>query len=174
MFSTVGGDTIDASSGTSIPTYAFLQNGWRVKPQEANHTLNVTGGVLLVAGGGDPFISTTGSFVVRINYSQPVQAITVSTGGGSGVTLAQIEGSTILAKEVTSAAIRSDLVTLQTSVNNLVPGLTTNQATMLLELYALMGLDPTKPLIVSGNQRTAGAIHQSITTDSTQTTVVRL
>jgi hypothetical protein len=84
MFTTVGGDTIDASSGTSVPTYAFLQNGWRIRPQEANHTLSVTTGVLLVQGGGDPFLNTVGNFIVRINYSQPVQAITVSTGGSAG------------------------------------------------------------------------------------------
>ncbi len=93
MFKTVGGDAIDASSGTAVPTYAFLLNGWRVKPQEANHTLSVRDGVLLVDGGGDPFINTTGNFVVRVNYSQPVQAITVSTSGGgtvSGPTAAEI------------------------------------------------------------------------------------
>jgi hypothetical protein len=82
-FSATGGDTIDSGAGTSIPAYAFLTNGWRIKPQEANHTLAVTGGVLLVSGGGDPFVNTTGSYIVRINYSQPVQAITVSTGGGA-------------------------------------------------------------------------------------------
>lgn len=83
-FNTVGGETINASAGTEVPLYAFLTNGWRIKPQEANHTLNVVGGVLLVDGGGDPFNNTTGSFVVRINYQQPVQAITVATGGGGG------------------------------------------------------------------------------------------
>ena len=89
-FSVTGGDTIDAGAGTSVPCYAFLLNGWRIKPQEANHTLAVTGGVLLVSGGGDPFVDTTGSFVVRVNYSQPVQAITVSTGGGSGISAADV------------------------------------------------------------------------------------
>jgi hypothetical protein len=83
-FATVGGDDIDVSQGTKIPIYAFLSNGWRIKPQEANHTLNITDGILLVDGGGDPFINTTGSFVVRVNYQQPVQAISFSTGGGSG------------------------------------------------------------------------------------------
>lgn len=82
--SQVGGDDIDLTAGTSIPIYIFLQNGWKIKPQEANHTLTVNDGVLIVAGGGDPFINTTGSYIVRINYSQPVQAITVSTGGGGG------------------------------------------------------------------------------------------
>jgi hypothetical protein len=82
VFSATGGDTVDISSGTFIPLYAFLVNDWRIKPQEANHTLNVTNGILLVDGGGDPFINTTGSYVVRINYQQPVQAITVSSGSG--------------------------------------------------------------------------------------------
>ena len=51
----VGGDDIDPAAGTSVPIYIFLLNGWKVKPKEANHTLNVTQGILLVFGGGDPF-----------------------------------------------------------------------------------------------------------------------
>lgn len=80
----VGSDPIDPTSGTAIPTYIFLVNGWRIKPQESTHTLSVGGGIMLVDGGGDPFINTIGAFNVRINYQQPVQAITVSTGGGAG------------------------------------------------------------------------------------------
>lgn len=83
-FDIVGGQEIDASAGTSVPIYAYLTNGWRVRPQESSHTLNVFDGVLLVDGGGDPFVNTLGNYVVRINYQQPVQAITVATGGGSG------------------------------------------------------------------------------------------
>jgi hypothetical protein len=83
-FSTVGGEAIDATAGTSIPIYAFMQNGWKIRPQESNHTLNVAGGVLLGPGGGDPFINPIGAFTIRISYSQPVQAITVATGGGGG------------------------------------------------------------------------------------------
>lgn len=83
-FRTVGGDDVDAAAGTKVPAYCFLTNGWRVRPQEAHHTLKVTEGILLVDGGGDPFVNTLGNFVVRVNYSQPVQAITVSTGGGGG------------------------------------------------------------------------------------------
>lgn len=81
-FGPVGGDPIDAGTGTAIPFYDFLLNGWRVRPQEANHTLNVTGAVLLVDGGGDPFVNTLGAYTVRINYQQPVQAITVTSGAG--------------------------------------------------------------------------------------------
>jgi len=33
---------------------------------------------------------------------------------------------------------------------------------LLMELYALYGLDPTKPLVVTAANRTAGTIQQSI------------
>lgn len=84
--SNLGGDDIDPVSGTTVPIYVFLLNGWKIKPKEANHTLNITGGILLVDGGGDPFTNTSGSYIVRINYQQPVQAIGYSTGGGGGLT----------------------------------------------------------------------------------------
>lgn len=82
----VGGDDIDTVAGTKIPIYVFLQNGWKVKPKEANHTLAVTNGILLTSDGSDPFTNTTGSYIIRINYQQPVQAISFSTGGGGGLT----------------------------------------------------------------------------------------
>jgi len=80
----VGGDDIDLASGTKVPPYIYLLNGWRIRPMESSHTLNVTTGILLVDGGGDPFVNTIGTFMIRVNYSQPVQAITVATGGGGG------------------------------------------------------------------------------------------
>jgi hypothetical protein len=89
-FVNVGGDDIDEVEGTKIPIYAFLMNGWRIKPQESNHTLTISDGILLVNGGGDPFNNTTGAYTVRIRYSQPVQAISFSTGGGSGATAEEI------------------------------------------------------------------------------------
>jgi hypothetical protein len=88
----IGGDDIDPGAGTKIPVYVFLQNGWKIKPDEDDHTLNVTDGILLVSGGGDPFIDTTGDYVVRINYQQPVQAISFSSEGGGGSTPAEIWG----------------------------------------------------------------------------------
>jgi len=90
-FSSTGGDPIDPSAGTYIPIYVFVQNGWKIKPQEANHTLSVRDGILLVAGGGDPFKNTDGNYVVRINYQQPVQAISFSTTGGGGSTAPTVD-----------------------------------------------------------------------------------
>jgi hypothetical protein len=86
----LGGDVIDLTSGTKVPAYVYLLNGWKIRPMESNHTLNTTNGILLVDGGGDPFVNTIGAFNIRINYSQPVQAITVATGGSGGATPAQI------------------------------------------------------------------------------------
>lgn len=137
-FNIVGGDDIDVSAGTKIPIYAFFLNGWRLKPQEANHTLNVGDGILLVDGGGDPFVNTTGSYNVRINYQQPVQAISFSTGGGGA------------------------------------GGLTPTQENMLLEMYNLLGLDPTIPLVVTNTTRVAGTIQQSIAAAPGSTTVTRI
>lgn len=84
----VGGD--DLGGGNFIPIYVFLLNGWRIKPQEASHTLNVNDGILLVDGGGDPFVNPDGDFVVRINYQQPVSAISFSSEGNTGPTPAEI------------------------------------------------------------------------------------
>lgn len=83
-FRTVGGDEISSDDGTQIPIYSYLINSWRIKPMESNHTLNIVDGILLVDGGGDPFVNTAGAFTVRINFKNPVQAITVATGGGGG------------------------------------------------------------------------------------------
>lgn len=53
-------------------------------------------------------------------------------------------------------------------------GLTTAQETKLLEIYALMGLDPTKPLVVSPSARGAGGdINQSISKTGDTVTVTR-
>lgn len=118
-------------------------------------------------------------------YPASVSAIvnTVSTSG-SGATITEIESSTILAKQSTvnviqsavnnlPSLIRQELSPELTHITSLQNGLTQNQATMLLELYDIMGLDPTKPLVVTMNSRTAGDIAQSITATPSSTTMVR-
>lgn len=96
-FEQVGGNSIDENAGTYIPIYSFLMNGWKLKPQESNHTLTIGDGVLLVNGGGDPFNNTNGAYTVRINYQQPVQAITVSTGGTTGGGLTTDQNNALMA-----------------------------------------------------------------------------
>ena len=83
-FRVVGGDP--TVGGNTIAGYFFLTNGWKLRPQEANHTLTIDG-ILLDDGGGDPYVSTLGTFNVRINATIPLQAeaIIVETGT-SGLT----------------------------------------------------------------------------------------
>ena len=83
VFTVVGGDPIDVDKGVYVTSYFFLIHGWRIKPQESNHKLNVVNGVLLTIEGADPFVQTVGSYNVLVLYSQPVRSETVSTGGGS-------------------------------------------------------------------------------------------
>lgn len=80
----VGGDI------TEIPIYVFLLNGWRIVPQGADHTLSVSDGVLVVDGGGDPFVDPAGSYKIRISYQAPGIAIGYSTSGASGPSAAEI------------------------------------------------------------------------------------
>jgi hypothetical protein len=91
-FSSVGGDEL--GGGLFIPPYYFLLNGWRVRPMEANHTLIITGN-LVVQGGGVPVVPTLGTFNVSVQYTVPVQAQGISTSGGGGATAAQVWQQTI-------------------------------------------------------------------------------
>ena len=86
-FRQAGGDAL--GGGLFIPSYFFLNNGWRVRPMETNHNLTITGN-LFVEGGGVPVVATLGVYQVNVNYTVPVQAQGISTSGGSGPTAAEI------------------------------------------------------------------------------------
>ena len=107
---TVGGEPIDASAGTMVPLFLFLLNGWKIRPYEGDHTLSVTGGTLVVSGGGDPFVSTLGDYTVRIRYQQPVQAIGYSTTGTSGPTAESIAAAVVSALQGTTIPVNNTLI----------------------------------------------------------------
>lgn len=86
-FKQVGGDLL--GGGLAIPPYIFLLNGWRVRPQEADHDLVITGN-LFVEGGGTPVVRTLGPYQVNVNYTVPVQAQAIVTGAGAGITAADV------------------------------------------------------------------------------------
>lgn len=74
-----------------------------------------------------------------------------------------------------AAQVRVELTAELAHVMALQNGLTEGQATMLLESYRLLGLDPTRPLVVTKTNRTAGVeISQTITGDANSTTVTRV
>lgn len=86
----IGGNDIDTIAGTSIPIYLYLINDWKIKPMESNHTLSVRSGILLTSDSSDPFISTNGSYMIRVNYQQPIQSIQINTAGSSGTSAAEV------------------------------------------------------------------------------------
>ena len=152
-FKTVGGDDIDPTQGTKIPIYSFLENGWKLRPQEANHTLTVNDGILLVNGGGDPFLNTNGAYTVRINYQQPVQAISFSSTGGSSSTLTKEE----IREEIDNNSVK--LAELQTKTD---------------ELHKVAGLNETYPATTTQNEITVGGIKIDISGNGeTITTLTR-
>jgi hypothetical protein len=62
-FSTLGGDEI--ATGEFVGDFYFLENGWKIKPQEASHVLSVVGNIFS-RDGSNPYNSTTGTYNVTI------------------------------------------------------------------------------------------------------------
>ena len=79
--SCIGGDPI--SDVLRLGSTFFLENGWKIRPQEANHALRVTGN-LYTRDGLSPFLSTVGTYNVVIDMARSNLIDTVATGGGSG------------------------------------------------------------------------------------------
>lgn len=103
------------SGAKEIPAFTALVNGWKVRPDEADHTLSAVNGILYVEGGGDPFVDTLGAYTVRINYAQPVEVLALSTSGGGGATASEIWSHSTR----TLTAIGSSGIASQTSVDAL-------------------------------------------------------
>lgn len=141
IMSQVGGDV------TKIPIYIFLENGWRVIPQSADHALTVFDGVLDVRGGGDPFVDPEGAYKIRIRLQEPGIAIGYSTTGGSGGTPSEV-----------ASAVRNEIGA---------------ELLRIVELAALHGLVPSVPLVVTPTSRQAGAVTQNISQVGDVVTVSR-
>lgn len=81
VFRVVGGDALPGSRSLGL-TY-FMQNGWKIRPQEANHDLTVIGN-LYTEEGNSPFVSTIGNYNVLISLttSNLIDVVTNNTGSG--------------------------------------------------------------------------------------------
>lgn len=76
----VGGNITDPPD--KISPFYFLKDGWRMRPYEADHTIYITEGYLLVDGGGDPWLKTIGGYTVNVRDKVPADAFSVITGSG--------------------------------------------------------------------------------------------
>lgn len=151
----------------------FLINGWKLLIDLSKVAVS---GVLFSDNYDTAFYTPS----VTSQYPAKVAALvnTVSTIQniitGTPQTIWEYSTRTTTDAAAQATAVRTELSAELAKINAQVDGLTVNQETMLLEIYALYGLDPTKPLIVSETQRSAGAgITQTIVTTPTETTVTR-
>lgn len=83
----VGGDSL--GGGTLVGAYYFLQNGWVIRPQEADHQLVVSGNLFPIPDTAAMFTSTVGSFqvIVGMRTSSLTQTI-VQSGTTSASSIA--------------------------------------------------------------------------------------
>ncbi len=79
-FTAIGGDPI--GGGSSVAPYVFLNttDGWRIRPQEANHELRFTGNLYSIDTNLELFVPTLGAYTVTIIIERSSSAIV--TGGG--------------------------------------------------------------------------------------------
>lgn len=77
----VGGEPL--GGGVSVGTYYFIQNGWVIRPQEANHILAVSGNLFPVPDTASVFTNTLGNYNVLISMKTSSLTQQVMTGGGS-------------------------------------------------------------------------------------------
>lgn len=78
-FSVLGGDTI--STGVYLGSTFFLENGWRIRPYEGTHQLNIQGNIYTRESGEKPVIPTVGTYNVLTNMVRSNLVDTISTGG---------------------------------------------------------------------------------------------
>lgn len=107
-FIAVGGDL------EVIPLYLLLQNGWKIVPQSANHTLTVSGGILETSDASDPFEDPAGSYKIRIYRQTPGIAIGYNISGTTPPTIEQIAAEVL--SQLTEAIIPVDAVKMNGAV----------------------------------------------------------
>ncbi|MEY4529786.1 MAG: Synechococcus virus Syn5 [Deinococcota bacterium] len=84
--SALGGDPLPG--GLAVGTYVFLENGWKIRPREAHHTLTIVGN-LFTRDGSSAFVPSLGAFTVTTQILASSLAQGISTGGSSGLTTPQ-------------------------------------------------------------------------------------
>lgn len=99
--SVVGGDPL--GGGLYVASYFFLENDWRIRPMESNHTLILEGNIA-VQGGGVPVVSTLGTYNVSVQYTVPVQAQGIETTG-AGSTASEIAAAVLSALQSTEIPV---------------------------------------------------------------------
>ena len=159
---------VPKGGGKFTERYITLLNT-RIVPFDRSHVLTINGTLITDDGleGILAFDKTVLSSTTSVDIAYvPPQVEIVTVNVGSAVTA---QDKIDIAK-----AVRSELYVELSQIMSIQSGLTTKQATMLLEMYVLLGLDPEKPLIVTHTSRSSGNINQIINSSSDSTTIVRV
>lgn len=79
-FRVIGGD--ETVPPEVAPLFAYLRYGWRLRPQEAAHTLRLKNGSLLVDEDPeiDPIVPTLGDFNIMVRDVVPIRGTQIETG----------------------------------------------------------------------------------------------
>ncbi len=120
-----------------IALYIYLENGWKIRPMEANGVTTITGNIL-THDGSSPIVSTLGNWNILVNMETPVKATAIASGGTStdltsvisaisalnNISVSDIENSSVLAKEATISSVSTKIDNMQTIINNLMDATT--------------------------------------------------
>lgn len=109
----VGGNPL--GGGLVLGSYYFLQNGWLIRPQEASHTLEVTGNLIPIPDTASLFANTVGSFNVQIimRNSSLTQGVATTADISAAVWSANVDGG--VAGEVLTSADKNAKVSVALS-----------------------------------------------------------
>lgn len=81
--SVIGGDPI--TMVVSLGSTFFLENDWKIRPDESNHFLTINGNVY-ARDGTNPVVSTLGIYQVTVELKRSNLIDTVNIAGGGGTT----------------------------------------------------------------------------------------
>lgn len=112
--SCVGGDPI--SGELFLGSTFFLENGWKIRPQEANHMLNISGNIF-TRDGSSPLVQTIGSYNVTVSMSRSNLIDTVATGGGGGADADSI-ASAVWDKQTSQIATENSIGEVVKNIND--------------------------------------------------------
>lgn len=109
----VGGNNL--GGGLTLGSYYFLQNGWLIRPHEANHVLEVSGNLYPIPDTASLFTPTVSSYNVQIimRNSSLTQGVATTTDISSAVWQASIDGG--VAGQVLTSADRNAKVSVALS-----------------------------------------------------------
>lgn len=94
-----GGDELTPTK--NIGGFYFLQNGWKIRPYEADHVLILSGNLYVEPSTAQVFEPTVGDYTVSAIIQRAVDAITVT---GTDANIVQIDGSTTAAENLRRGA----------------------------------------------------------------------